>query len=465
MKRITEYKQEVLLIAILLLSILPFLILNYFNQPTSEDFFYGEETARIGFLDSYRVLFKYYGGRYFGYLLMMINPLYLKSIAGYKALTFLLMILYFYILYLFVSEFTKKSLSFRYRIIISLSIFFLYLYSMPSVSQGFYWYFSAIFYHIGLSLILLFSIFYNRQSEKTQPGLKTLYVFLCGITIAAIAGSSELTAATIFLLIIILFLKSIFIDNKFNWVVLFLLIVTFVSVYIAYTAPGNTQRANQYTTNHNLIYSIESAITYAASEIISWIFLSPLLILTFILIPVLSNLVNHQEKQNIFAISPIYSLASLLLIIFVNTFLPFWSAGISPYGRIVNVIYFIFLIGWFYNVVVLISYFKKRFNFNLSRLPKYSYSIALVLIIVFMLKDNNIKTAYTELLGGDAYNYDKELNDRYNFILESKSDTVVVDSIKNVPKSFFLFDIFPDPDVFYNKGYAMYFNKKAIYIK
>ncbi len=82
MKRITEYKQEVLLIAILLLSILPFLILNYFNQPTSEDFFYGEETARIGFLDSYRVLFKYYGGRYFGYLLMMINPLYLKSISS-----------------------------------------------------------------------------------------------------------------------------------------------------------------------------------------------------------------------------------------------------------------------------------------------------------------------------------------------------------------------------------------------
>ncbi|MBK8982201.1 MAG: hypothetical protein IPM38_07730 [Ignavibacteria bacterium] len=92
--------------------------------------------------------------------------------------------------------------------------------------------------------------------------------------------------------------------------------------------------------------------------------------------------------------------------------------------------------GWFYNVIVLMHYFKSKYEFDLQA-ARYSYTIALVLLVAFMFKENNIKTAYAEVVGGDAYQYNKELNDRYQFISESKSDTVVVDTISNVPKSFF----------------------------
>ena len=119
-ERFYSSKQEFVFLAILILSILPFLILHYFNQPTSEDFIYGEETRRIGFVKEYKVLYKYWGGRYFGYILMFINPLYLKSIAGYKVITFILMILFFYMQYLFINEFTKKNLRFRERVVFTL---------------------------------------------------------------------------------------------------------------------------------------------------------------------------------------------------------------------------------------------------------------------------------------------------------------------------------------------------------
>jgi len=465
-ERFYSSKQEFVFLAILILSILPFLILHYFNQPTSEDFIYGEETRRIGFVKEYKVLYKYWGGRYFGYILMFINPLYLKSIAGYKVITFILMILFFYMQYLFINEFTKKNLRFRERVVFTLSVFFLYLYFMPSVGQGFYWWVSAIFYHVGLMLLMLFCIFYSRQSEDNNGKSKLLYTVLCAITIAAIAGSNELAAATILILMFILFIKSIFIDRKFRIADLFLAGVTLISVYYTYAAPGNIQRGKQYENSQNFMFSLESTFSFIFKELLTWTFFTPLLIITFILIPLLIKLASgSEETKSTYRINPLFSLVSLLIIIFLNVFLTFWSLGIPPYDRILNVSYFIFLMGWFYNVIVLMHYFKSKYEFDLQRLPGYSYTIALVLLVAFMFKENNIKTAYAEVVGGDAYHYNKELNDRYQFISESKSDTVVVDTISNVPKSFFLLDIFTDPELFYNKGYAMFFNKKAIIIR
>jgi hypothetical protein len=337
---------------------------------------------------------------------------------------------------------------------------------MPSVAQGFYWLSSAIFYHVGLMLLMLFSIFYSRRSGESKGVSGVLYLILSAVTIAAIAGSSEITTATIFILMFILLFRSIFFDRKFRIADIFLAGVTLISVYYAYTAPGNIQRGKQYENSQNFMYSFESTVAFLLKELLTWTFLTPLLIVTFILIPLLLRLAaGSGETKSSYKINPLYSLISLSIIIFLNVFLTFWSLGIPPYDRILNVTYFIFIIGWFYNVIVLIHYFKGRYEFDHLRLPGYSYTIALVLLIAFMFKDNNIKTAYAELAGGDAYRYNKELNDRYQFISESKSDTVVVDSISNVPKSFFLLDIFPDPELFYNKAYSMYFNKKAIYIR
>ncbi len=64
-KKISEIKTEYLLIGFLIPMILPFLILNYFNHPAPEDFYWAEETKRLGFSKTIRSLYKFVGGRYF----------------------------------------------------------------------------------------------------------------------------------------------------------------------------------------------------------------------------------------------------------------------------------------------------------------------------------------------------------------------------------------------------------------
>ncbi len=144
-----------------------------------------------------------------------------------------------------------------------------------------------------------------------------------------------------------------------------------------------------------------------------------------------------------------------------------WNTGQSPYGRTGNVVYFIFLLGWFYNCMFLVSYVDKKVNvnFNFNKFPLYVYILILLITSASLIKKNNIRTAFSELLRGTAYNYNERMNERYKTILESKSDNCQIDSIKNIPKSYLLYDISGDPKHVYNRWYAQYFNKKTISIK
>ena len=80
------------------------------------------------------------------------------------------------------------------------------------------------------------------------------------------------------------------------------------------------------------------------------------------------------------------------------------------------------------------------------------------------MKDNNIKTAYTDLMFGVAKEYDVQIMNRNKLITESSSDTIAVKKLKNVPRSMFYYDISEDPSVIYNQWYSKYFKKKAIYL-
>jgi len=130
---------------IAILSLIPFLLLNYYNQPTSEDFYYSGELFTFGFSKAFRVLYKFWGGRYFGYLLILVNPLCFNSID------------------FFISRFTRNSLNLNERLLLTLSIVFVCLYSMPSIGQGFYWLISVLFYNVGIILSFLFLIVYSNQ--------------------------------------------------------------------------------------------------------------------------------------------------------------------------------------------------------------------------------------------------------------------------------------------------------------
>ncbi|MDQ3019423.1 MAG: DUF6056 family protein [Bacteroidota bacterium] len=464
-KKIPKTKTEYFLIVFLVSLVLPFLILHYFNNPNAEDFVYGEEAKRAGFINYIQVLYKYWGGRYFTYIFLSITPLTFKSMMGYKVFTLFIMLLFYFILYLFISQVAGKSLTIKEKIILSLSIFSIYLYGIPSVSEGFYWYASLVGYLIAIILILIFSIFYIRLSETTNLQKKIFYTAVSCLTIIAIAGSVELAAALIVVLIVFLIIKCFLLEKKIEWSLLIIALVTVIAVYISFSAPGNFSRAKGYEENHNFFSSVYSSVTFIIEKSFSWTFNSPLLPLTLLLIPIFLKIIKRGSSSNIFSINPIFAFLISFIFFFSNIFVIFWSMGIYPYPRIINFIYLVFLMGWFYNTAVLTFYINKKFEIRAERSYRYAYVIAVILIAFFLIRENNIKTAYSDLLGGAANQYNNEMKARYDYISQCTSDSCEVDSIKNIPGSFYFVDNAADPNQFVNHGYELYFNKKSISLK
>lgn len=462
LKNINSVKTKFLISGISILVILPFLILHYFNQPTPEDFFYPGIVKESGFLDAQNYFYKFWGGRISYYALTSYNPLYFYSISGYNVSAFLFFILFFYVLYLFISEFTKSILNQSERLLLLLSVFFLYLYSMPSVGQGFYWLGSVLNYHLPVIIIMLFFISYNRINIYESIGRKTFYTSICFIAAISLAGFNELSAMIFSMSLIFLFLKDYFIEKKINRYLLYMLVLNLFTDYIAFSGPGNKQRSDLYVNSQEFYYSLYNSVEFLFQQLINWIFYSPLLAVTFLLIPVFFKIIKSDKQSLIFSIQPVFPVALLLIFLFTGTFIMLWSNGIVPYGRILNFLFFLFLTGWFYIMIVLLSYFNRKYKFAGYKFPGYTYAVAFLIILALLVKDNNIKTAYSDLISGKAQKFHNDLETRYSKIQNEISDSCIVDGLEEVPESLFFMDIDYVPTTVYNKGYQMYFNKKSI---
>lgn len=146
--------------------------------------------------------------------------------------------------------------------------------------------------------------------------------------------------------------------------------------------------------------------------------------------------------------------------------LTYWSTSNSPYDRITNFIYFLFLIIWFFNLIVVIFYLREKIKINFTNYVKYFYITGFIVVVLFLFRENNnILVAHTELIDGTAIEYDSNMNDMYRHIYESKSDTCVLDGIEKIPRTFIEVQFASDPLEIYNYWYARYFHKKCIYFQ
>ena len=155
----------------------PFLILFLFNHPTPEDFSWSETTRSYGYLEAQKFFYNIWSGRFFSYSLLSINPLLFKSIVGYKVFLLLFFLLFIYVTFVFISNLTKDVLLHRERLLITLSIIFLYLYAVPSVSEGLYWLTAVMIYHLGIMMLMLFIIFYKKLENRKITFLRNTYIF------------------------------------------------------------------------------------------------------------------------------------------------------------------------------------------------------------------------------------------------------------------------------------------------
>ncbi|MEO8664736.1 MAG: DUF6056 family protein [Ignavibacteria bacterium] len=465
LKKILNNYFDYAVIVFLFLCTLPFIILSLFVQPSWDDFGYSYYSTEYGFLKAQDIWYTTFSGRYFSTaVLSSINPLVFGSIMGYKILTLFFIVVFIILIYFFISELASGAIDLKEKIIGTLAFSYLYFYGIPSVSLGFFWLSSTVIYQLGsIMMLLLFTMLLKFFRAENKNGNYLLAVVIA-VLIFSIEGTNEVSMMALTLFFVSVLILNLILTKKINRWFLFFVIVSIISFCLVYFAPGNNVRSMDYPESHQVLFSIKSTLADLFRFFIYRIYNLPLLLFTILFIPFSSRIISDKRFSNRFIlINPVYTIILFLALLASGFFVSYWSLGTTLPARTLNVVYFLFLIGWFFNIIVIVNYFYVKHNLKINPLPKYAYVIiCFAIFFSFMKESNSVKLAYKDVFYGTASKFNSELNNRYENIYKDNSDTILVDTIKYVPDSFFFCDVTPDTKSLFNRYQATFFKKKFI---
>jgi hypothetical protein len=173
-----------------------------------------------------------------------------------------------------------------------------------------------------------------------------------------------------------------------------------------------------------------------------------------------------ERPKAIFKINIWIAILALFILIFFMFFVIHYGNDMGVPERVSNIIFAIYLIGVFYIVTIAHYDYPNLFPINKQTNNIASISILSILFGSYIfLFDGNIKTMYADIRLGIAKRYDQEMTQRYEHIITSKTDTIYVAPLKNIPKSLCFDEIKTNEQHLWNKCYATYFGKKVIILK
>jgi hypothetical protein len=456
--KIYKLKSNYFFIIVSLIALFPFLIISFFNNPASDDFVLSYESQTEPFLTLIIRRYFFWSGRYISNMLFCLNPLVIDNYFLFKIIPIAFILIFIFALYLFISSLELNVSELEKYSYVGF-IFFLYVYQMPSVSEGFYWVTALYVYLVSQILILFFfSLFF--QYLKTR---KSIYFFLSSLFLFATIGTNEITVVSLLFIIFVLFSYDILVNVQFNKILFFIFIFTIGFAFLEAFAPGNFKRAELNTVKYQFIKSIVKSFQISISLIMKWI---P--IITICCLFLISN-INKLLKERIntsYIIHPFLSFLMFFILIFISVFTCFYITTNVP-GRVLNMIYFFFIFGYLYFVFTLVHYFSIIKECDLNYPSNIKICLG-VIILLISFSNNNITMAYHDLITGKAYKYNNEMKKRFELIKKSKKNECVLPALVNLPLTIYSRDVMgltTDKNNWKNLEIARYYRKESILIR
>lgn len=455
-------------IALMVSVLLPLLLLSYYNHPSpADDYCYIFNVFSKGWVGAMSQYYNEWTGRYFGILLNHSSPLLFHSIVGFKVLPVLLLLATVFSLYLLFRHLTP-TLSRLAHLGFAGVVFFLYILKIASVAEAFYWMAAFVTYTIPNIFTLLWIVLMLRWYRQDTYPARILYGSLSGFLIFSVIGSSETNLLVMILLVGAWWAYRLLFHRKVDCFMVAMLIVTIISCYALFSAPGNAARIGGNPLGGNIVFSVISCFTFLAKLSVSWVTETPLLFFSFAWLVVLPRL--SAGARNYFSVPVWFAVLLYIGILSAQFFPSYYGVGIDPTLRVINCVYFFFLIGWFYLIGVVFHHLQGRtLPFRAYRLSLQRY-VALYLVLVVSIalafyKSANVRMIYSDLITGKAAQFDRENYSRYAMLQSSKDTVVYLPAIKSQPRSLYVDDIKSDSRHFWNWCLGGYFGKTVVYLK
>ena len=452
----------------------PFIFLAFYNHPSIDDF-----CLAVSFRDSmtrtiFSIVVDWYqgiGGRYFSYTLLGVFTRYLDLIEHYKFIPLLLFsawIISFYVLL----ESTFIGAPPATRLAGALTFFVFYLLTMPVTSEGFYWMTSAFVYQSGNILAIITLTCMIRLRTTKYPCSLAL---VTALLLFAVIGSSGLHMVFMVVLVIALSIYVFSTGQRYRHIWGLFLLVTLLSAALMSLAPGNEARGQHFIARHQFLFSMAESAYHTVMWSFQWVWEPLLWLVTLLYLFWLPGLLEKSQLCQKVRLSHLtFVLACWMGILFACFFIGFWSMGDILPERALNVVYLIFLIGWFSFITILVSNILHYPVISLSALETSPigrltvFAVAITLIIG-MLSSDKFHTAYVDYFDL-APQYDDKIQARYLAI--AKASATSHNLIAKVPEvdvferpstiSSFFMDMGDDWRNFPNPCYAEYFRVAGI---
>ena len=430
-----------------------------YNHPSvDDDFCFAYMTRDYGFWEAQKLYYEGWSGRYISNMIFHATPLALGNFWFVKLMPFLIFGYLFHAIYTFIGEVLNPTQSNRFLLTATfLSIFIIF---SPSIVDTFYWYSSVFIFPTSFGFFLYFIVVVLRYYQLEYQRIRLPIALLALTLVFFIIGSNE-----VMMLFIIGFCGAVWgytllFKKRFDALFFALMII---GLYFAYfwvvQAKGNQVRLVGGNLMGGAIgISLINALKSTIFDGLKWSFiLSPFAFIFMISLP------EKKSVKPIFKANVWMVILGLFTLLFMMFFVIHYGNDMGVPDRVKNVIFEVFLIGYFY-ICVIIKY-SYSIDYKI-KLPIITYVITALLISFFIFRyGQNLRIMNADIRLGIAKRYDQEMTQRYIQIRESKSDTVYVAPIKNIPKSLCFDDLKTNEKHLWNKCYANYFEKKVIILK
>ena len=470
-------------IILIILSIIPMLMLSFYDHPSADDYSYARLTGEAW--RSTRNLFAVAGaavetsihgwfswqGPFTSAFFMALQP----ALFGeqYYRITGIL----------FIGLLTACNLFFFYfflhkrlkcdrlpAIAIGMTASFLMLHYMPLASEVIYWFCGAVHYTLFFAAteIFLCLIFHMlRPQSKTATIIQVSIASVFGFFIS---GGNQMSAFVALLLTLIICVVCGFLKKK-SYMIKTAIIFVFQAAGFLLSAlsPGTENRSTSIAADLGIVGSITASIQCGLEKINDWMGFE-IIICFIILLPIVYDMSKKIKEETGFQFR--YPLLVFVLSVgfFCAAFCPtFYALGVEGPKRLISAIYFEFIILLFLNAFYLCGWLHSKYNFE----KKAGYSAGWLLFSIILIfggflgnhKNTNGHLAYNSVVSGEAGLYSQQADARYNQLLNCKGQDVVVERYDTYPYLLYVEEITGDPNYFINQMVRSYFDLNSIVLK
>lgn len=454
-------------VVLFLLAYVPLLVLSFHNHPSAaDDYCFADTAVRHGFWPAQIYYYNGWTGRYFSNMLVHANPLVWPWYDGFRLIPAFAVTALLLALYAFVGEVLRDQPR-PTRLMATGLAFYVLMVALPSTVEGFFWTAAVASYTVP-TILTLYLLAVLLRWYRLPPGrFRTLTSVWAGVLVFASVGSGETNLLLLVLLLLAMAGYRLVFQRKIDGFLAYLIGVALVSTWLVFRAPGNAIRLGSNQIEGSFVASALSTLRWLIRSGLTWLVQTPVLPLSLFWLPVAVRL--NRVSSSVRALFHVpAALLTLLLggLLFVLMFPSVYGLGVPP-GRVLNLTYFVFLLGWFYALTVWSGWLVQRggalarWLTNGARSAGWVAVLAAVWVVGSAGLSPSLRQIYGDLLSGDAATYDREMTERHRQLTNS-ADTLRLAPISVYPPSLFVEDVKPNGRHWWNRCQAGYYGHQAI---